>query len=121
MVKKRRFLLYLPFVIAFCSLPGVMAPATGESDIENGIKVFTKVYNAVEENFADPLNTDKAFYKGAIPGMLRTVDPHSNFFDPHDFQSLREGQKGHYYGTGMTVTSRNRKIVIISPLTRSPP
>ncbi len=120
MVKKRRSLFYLPFVIAFCSLPGVMPAAAGDKDIENSLRVFTKVYNAVEENFADPLNTDKAFYKGAIPGMLRTLDPHSNFFDPRDFQSMREDQRGHYYGTGMTVTSRNKKIVILSPLTGSP-
>src|SRR5260370_25215496 len=33
---------------------------------------------------------------------------------------MREDQRGHYYGTGMTVTSRNKKIVILSPLTGSP-
>src|SRR5712664_2999801 len=115
MAEKRRSLLYLSCILVFCSLPGAVAAATGESDIENSLKVFTKVYNAVEQNFADPLNTDKAFYKGAILGMLRTLDPHANFFDPRDFQSMREDQRGHYYGTGMTVTSRNRKIVILSP------
>ena len=58
MVKKRRSLFYLPFVIAFCSLPGVMPAAAGDKDIENSLRVFTKVYNAVEENFADPINID---------------------------------------------------------------
>ncbi len=71
-------------------------------------------------NFAEPRKTEKVFYKGAIPGMLRTLDPHSNFFDPHDFQGMREDQRGHYYGTGMTVTERNKKIVVIMPLTGSP-
>ena len=74
----------------------------------------------MEENFADPLNPDKAVYKGAIPGMLRTLDPHSNFFDPRDFQLLREDQKGHYYGVGMTVAERNRKTIVIAPFTGSP-
>jgi len=127
MAQKRRSLLYLPLVIAFCSLLGgiygpriEVAAAATEDDIKNSLKVFTKVYNAVEENFADPLNPDKAVYKGAIPGILRTLDPHSNFFDPRDFQNLQEDQKGHYYGTGMTVGSRNRKIVIILPQIGAP-
>jgi carboxyl-terminal processing protease len=38
-----------------------------------------------------------------IPGMLRTLDPHSTFFDPKDFQALREEQTEHYSGVGMSV------------------
>src|SRR5712671_4343379 len=127
MAKKRRSLLYLPFVIALCSMLGGLygprvevASAANEDDIRSSLKVFTKVYNVVEENFADPLNPDKALYKGAIPGMLRTLDPHSNFFDPRDFQLLREDQKGHYYGVGMTVAERNKKTIVITPFTGSP-
>jgi len=127
MVQKRRALLYLPFVIALSSLVGGLygprveaASAANEDDIRSSLKVFTKVYNTVEENFADPLNPDKAVYKGAIPGMLRTLDPHSNFFDPRDFQLLREDQKGHYYGVGMTVAPRNGKTIVIAPFTGSP-
>src|SRR2546426_9479499 len=110
MAQKRRSLLYLPFVIVFCSLLGgiygprvEVASAANEDDIRNSLKTFTRIYNVVEENFADPLNPDKAVYKGAIPGMLRTLDPHSNFFDPREYQLLREDQKGHYYGVGMQV------------------
>ena len=127
MAHKRRSLLYVPFVIALCSvLGGVYGPrvevasAANEDDIRTSLRVFTKVYNAVEENFADPLNPDKTIYKGAIPGILRNLDPHSNFFDPRDFQNLKEDQKGRYYGTGMTVSQRNRKIVIVLPFAGSP-
>ena len=35
--------------------------------------------------------------------MLRTLDPHSNFFDAREYQLMREEQKGHYYGVGMQV------------------
>src|SRR5207237_1458884 len=52
--------------------------------------------------------------------MLRTLDPHSNFFDPRDFQLLREDQKGHYYGVGMTVAERNKKTIVIMPFAGSP-
>src|SRR6266478_3835960 len=127
MAQKRRSLLYLLFVIVLCSLIGgaigprvEVAAAANEDDIRNSLKTFTRIYNVVEENFADPVNPDKAVYKGAIPGMLRTLDPHSNFFDPHDFQLLREDQKGHYFGVGMTVQPRNNKTNVLAPFNGSP-
>src|SRR5215467_12358903 len=124
---QRRSLLYLLAVIALCSwLGGLYGPrvevaaAAAEDDIRTSLKTFTKVYNAVEDNFADQVNPDKGIYKGAIPGMLRTLDPHSNFFDPRDFQLLREDQRGHYYGVGMTVGPRNGKTIVIAPFGGSP-
>src|SRR3977135_3085989 len=114
MAQKRR-LFYLPLILAlFLCLGGILgrpmhAPAADQDDISNSLKLFTKAYNVVEQNFADPLDTDKALYKGAIPGVLRTLEPHSNFFDPKDFAQLMEDQKGRYYGVGMTVAQRNRK------------
>jgi carboxyl-terminal processing protease len=66
------------------------------------------------------VSADKAIYKGAIPGMLRTLDPHSNFFDPKDYRALIEEQKGTYFGVGMQVASRNGKTVVIAPFPGSP-
>ncbi|HEV2112976.1 MAG TPA: S41 family peptidase, partial [Terriglobales bacterium] len=63
---------------------------------------------------------DKAIYNGAIPGMLRVLDPHSNFFDPKQYASLREEQRGKYYGVGMQVGPRNNKVIVIAPFVGSP-
>ena len=52
--------------------------------------------------------------------MLRTLDPHSNFFDPKDLEVLREDQSGHYYGVGMTVQGRNGKTIVMAPFVGSP-
>ncbi len=125
--KRRSFFLFLSTIAIFAVLGGVYGPrvevasaASDEDSISTSEKSFTKVYALVEENFADPVNPDKAIYKGAIPGMLRTLDPHSNFFDPHDFQILREDQKGHYFGVGMTVQPRNGKTIVLAPFNGSP-
>jgi carboxyl-terminal processing protease len=101
------------------SISGASA-ATSEDDIKQSLRSFTKVLNVVEENFADKVSPDKAIYKGAIPGMARTLDPHTSFFDPKDFQALREDQRGHYYGVGMTVAPRNGKTIVIAPFPGSP-
>jgi len=52
--------------------------------------------------------------------MLRTLDPHSNFFDPKAYEALREDQRGHYFGVGMQVGPRNGKTIVIAPFGGSP-
>src|SRR5579871_3711377 len=94
--------------------------AQSEADVNASIKKFTQIYEAVESNYADKVDPDHTLYHGAIPGMLRTLDPHSNFFDPKAYQLLREGQAGHYYGVGMWVGAPQGKVVVMWPFEGSP-
>ena len=73
-------------------------PAT--NDLQDSVKSFTRVLSVVERNYADPVDTDKVIYDGAIPGMLHVLDPHSNFFDPKQYALFKEEQEGKYYGVG---------------------
>ena len=132
MAAQRQSYFFLPVTILACSvLGGLFGPATEVSaatgpddDIAGSLRAFTKVYEAVEQNFADPLNPDKAIYNGAIPSMLHTLDPHSNFFDPKQFAAMREEQRGQYYGVGMLVgprgTGKDSRTIVIEPFTGSP-
>ncbi len=137
MSSHRRYFLFVPLFIAACALlggqfgPGTqpvsaasqknVSPASDE-DLKASIESFTKIYDIVDQNYADKLSADKAIYKGAIPGMLRTLDPHSNFFDPKDFAGLREEQHGKYYGVGMTIGPQPRtgKTMVIHPFGGTP-
>ncbi|MBI3679301.1 MAG: S41 family peptidase [Acidobacteria bacterium] len=125
---RRLCLLFVCLILAGTILGGVFGPgvagvsaaAGDENEIGASIRAFTRLYQVVEENNADKVNPDKAIYKGAVPGMLRTLDPHSSFFDPRDFQLLREDQRGAYFGVGMTVSERNRRTIVIAPFPGSP-
>jgi carboxyl-terminal processing protease len=129
MARRLQPLLFPILVIVFCALaagvfgpgPGVSAASAGpEEELKASLKQFTKVYDLVEDNFADKVTADKGVYKGSIPGMLRTLDPHSNFFDPKEYRGLRDDQQGHYYGVGMSVGPRNGKTIVIAPFGGSP-
>ncbi len=123
-----RSFLFVPGAIALCALlGGIFAPglepvsaATSEDEIKVSLRAFTKVFDAVEENFADPVSPDKAIYNGAVQGMLRGLDPHSNFFDPKAYQQVREDQRGKYFGVGMQVGPRGANTVVILPFPGSP-
>src|SRR5438046_4456606 len=75
--------------------------SAGIGDLNDSLRDFSQVYELVEQNYAEPVDPGKAIYNGAIPGMLRVLDPHSNFFDPKSYSALREEQRGKYYGVGM--------------------
>jgi len=119
--------MWLGTVVLACSLIGGVfgsrvraAAAPSEDELRDSIKAFSSVYRLVEDNYADRVNADTAVYSGAIPSMLRELDPHSQFFDPEQFKALREEQKGHYAGVGMQVGPRNGKTIVIVPFPKTP-
>jgi len=115
-------------VILSCGLLGAVGQhlssegdeGTSEAAVNRNLQSFSRVYNLVETNYADPVDPDKAIYNGAIPNMLRVLDPHSNFFDPKAYGLLREEQRGKYYGVGMQVGPRDNKVIVIAPFVGTP-
>ena len=138
MQRTRRVAGFVISTVLLCALlggiygPKVAATAGGDdSDVQASYEAFTKVFNAVEKNYADPVDADRVIFGppnsnlGAIPGMLRTLDPHSNFFDPRAYAQLREDQEGKYYGVGMQITARPGKLgklvtIVLLPMPGSP-
>ncbi|HVZ84946.1 MAG TPA: S41 family peptidase [Terracidiphilus sp.] len=133
--RARRAFFSLVLFFTVCALVGsVMQRKVGaqssedESQIRDSLKTFTDVYALVEQNYADPVQGDKAdtaIYDGAIPGMLRVLDPHSNFYDPKAYAKMREDQRGHYYGVGMVIQQQpdpngQSHVVVITPYENTP-
>src|ERR1700733_11256474 len=101
--------------------PTVRATAgTKDTDVQDSVKSFTRVLSVVERNYADPVDTDKVIYDGAIPGMLHVLDPHSNFFDPKQYALFKEEQQGKYYVVDMTISQRDNQTVVLAPFPGSP-
>jgi carboxyl-terminal processing protease len=123
----RRSLFFVLLVIVICGFLGAGAQRNGagpgptsDSDVRDSLSQFAQVYSIIEQNYAEPVNADKAIYNGAIPGMLHVLDPHSNFFDPKSYSLLREEQSGKYYGVGMQIAPRNNKIIVVAPFVGTP-
>jgi carboxyl-terminal processing protease len=100
--------------------PSVRATTSSADDYHTGLREFTRVLDVVQANYAEPVDVDKAVYQGGIPGMLRVLDPHSNFFDARQFALLREDQRGKYYGVGMVVAPRENHTVVMAPYVGAP-
>ena len=97
--RTRRFLFSLLLFFVVCGFLGTVVSqklgaqsSTDESALRDDLRSFTNVYDLVEQNYAEPLTGDKAekaVYDGAIPGMLRVLDPHSSFYDPKAYAKMR--------------------------------
>ena len=96
------------------------ASPDNDAQARESLRHFTNVYEMVEQNYAEAVDPDKAVFEGAIPGMLRVLDPHSTFFDPKAYTQLQEEQSGKYYGIGMSIGARASKIVVIAPFAGTP-
>jgi carboxyl-terminal processing protease len=128
--RARRALFTVALFFTVCAVAGnllqsrVGAQSSGnEGQLRDSLKAFTSVYALVEQNYADPLQGDKAddaIFNGAIPGMLRVLDPHSSFHDPKDYAKMREEQHGRYYGVGMGIIQEDNKIYVAQPFENTP-
>lgn len=116
----------IPVALLACGLASGSAQSSGrpkantDQQIASSLKKFAEVYSVVEQNYAHPIDGDKAIYNGALPGMLRVLDPHSNFFDPRQYGLLKEQQQGRYFGVGMVVGIRNEKPIVVKIYDGSP-
>jgi carboxyl-terminal processing protease len=85
------------------------------ADLQN----FTKVLNLVEQYYVEEVDTKKLIY-GAIKGMLRELDPHTNFMPPEMFKDFETETSGEFGGLGIEISVQNGVLTIISPIEDTP-
>lgn len=114
--------LLLGSIIAATLLGGLLGGRVGaetalEPDSEKLLRSFSEILATVQENYAEPVASDK-LVESAVRGMLRTLDPHSSFFSTQDYDRLQEEQKGKYFGLGITIRSESPgsgRVAVVEP------
>ena len=97
-----------------------LASLASDDGLESSIKSVTQAYALVEDNAAEPVSAEQAFFQGAIPGMLRRLDPHSVFFDPGQFEQLRKLQTSTDKGFGSVVSVLPGRVIVLQTLPGTP-
>lgn len=85
------------------------------ADLQN----FTKVLNLIQQYYVEEVDTRKLIY-GAIKGMLRELDPHTNFMPPDMFKEFENETSGEFGGLGIEISVQNGILTIISPIEDTP-
>jgi carboxyl-terminal processing protease len=106
------------------SAVALIPPATGafaapDSDTVREFDEFMTVFNRIRSDYVEKVD-DKTLIRGAIDGMLASLDPHSSYLDERGYQSLMTTTDGEYGGLGLNVTMEDGAVKVIAPTEDSP-
>jgi carboxyl-terminal processing protease len=96
------------------------AAFAADDTLESQMKRILEVYAAAERNSADPVSSEQAFYQGAIPGLLRKLDPHSIFFDPDQFEQVKKMEASTTKGFGSVVSILPGRVIVLQTTPGTP-
>ena len=105
---------------ALALIPATTAAlAEAEGSSYKALDEFMDVFQKVRTDYVDKVDDEKLI-KGAIEGMLSSLDPHSSFLDARDFANLRTQTEGSYGGLGLSVTMEDGAVKVIAPTEDTP-
>ncbi|MBV9267289.1 MAG: S41 family peptidase [Acidobacteriaceae bacterium] len=99
------------------SQPAQSASPVSPDDPAQGLALelrrFLDVFTTVQREAADRQPAEKLVYEGAIPSMLRQLDPHTQFFDPGQFEQLRQMEQSEQKGFGSIVSVLPGQVIFL--------
>ncbi|MBM3798051.1 MAG: S41 family peptidase [Acidobacteria bacterium] len=90
------------------------------SDVEAALRKFAEVYGLVESQAADPVDANGTIYEGALPSMMRGLDPHSAFLSPDQMEQLRQMERSTSKGFGTVVSVLPGRVIILQVVQNAP-
>jgi carboxyl-terminal processing protease len=110
----------LGLVGAVAIIPAATAAlAAVDVDTYREFDEFMEVFKRVRAEYVETVD-DKTLLRGAIDGMLSSLDPHSSYLDEKGYQSLMTQTDGEYGGLGLNVTLEDGAVKVIAPIEDSP-
>ncbi len=95
-------------------------PVDPGGDLTPALKQFIDVLSTIQTEGAEKAPIDKLIYGGAIPSMLRELDPHTQFFDPVQFQQLKQMEDSEQKGFGSIVSVLPGQVIFLQTLPGTP-
>ena len=85
------------------------------------VGTVTQAMNLISEQFVEPVD-DRQLFEGAMKGMVKNLDPYSDYMSPDDFRQLREDLDQEFGGVGIIVEidPKSKFLIILSPLVDTP-
>lgn len=85
------------------------------------IGIFTRALEQIRENYVD---RDKVSYesliRGALRGMMDSLDEHSQFLDQDMYEDMQDDTRGQFGGLGIVISLKDGVLTIVSPMEDTP-
>lgn len=83
------------------------------------LKLLVEVMTLVKENYVEERD-NKTLLLGAINGLVKTLDPFSQFMEPDAYKEMKTETEGQFGGLGIRIAMRDNILTVITPLPGTP-
>lgn len=83
------------------------------------LDLFGEIFERVRTSYVEDVDEQKLI-EAAINGMLTSLDPHSSYLPPSNFEDMREQTRGEFGGLGIEVTMENGFVKVVAPIDDTP-
>ena len=101
------------------TLPLFAKGQTNPDDIFPLLDLMATSIAIVESDYAEDVNVTNIIY-GALHGMLKSLDPHSEFMEPVEAAELKIDTAGEFGGIGIEIGMRDNYPLVIAPIEDTP-
>ena len=88
-------------------------------EIYSDLNLFGEIFDRIRAEYVDPPD-EQELIRAAIQGMLTSLDPHSGYLPPADYDEMREDTSGEFGGLGIEVTMEEGIVKVVSPIDDTP-
>lgn len=117
----RRFSIFAIAIVLLAGIASVRPQAVTDDKLawEHLSRDYVGAMETIREKYVEEIDYE-ALTTTAIQGMLRTLDPHSNYYDRKSFEEMRMEQRSQYYGIGASIQGRYHGVYIIETFKDTP-
>ncbi|MDR2426047.1 MAG: S41 family peptidase [Endomicrobium sp.] len=90
-----------------------------ENETYDKLKIMIDVMEIINASYVSETNP-KDLATGAIKGVVRTLDPFSQYMEEKDYKEMKNETEGSYSGIGLRIMVKNGFITVVSPLPGTP-
>ena len=83
------------------------------------LDLFGDIFERIRSAYVEEVNAEKLI-RSAINGMLTSLDPHSSYMPPEDYDNMQVQTRGEFGGLGIEVTQENGFVKVVSPIDDTP-
>ena len=117
-MKRRSWKFLVPVIFTLLVLITPVGRAAADQTYED-MKMLVEVLNLIKDNYVQDIDTKKLVY-GAASGMVRVLDPFSQFLEPDAHKEMRSETEGEFGGLGIRIAVRDGILTVITPLPGTP-
>lgn len=88
-------------------------------EIYKQMELFSEAFVNIQSDYVEERDVKELIY-GALKGMLTSLDPHSQFLTPEEYNELRQETKGEFGGLGIEITIRDDLLTVVTPIEDTP-